>query len=165
MSLLQNTLNAHISVDILCTVRVSFEIVVHVCAGVGPSLSPTRIRALLALRINVLAKGYSGISLRTLHQYIDAFNGWLIMVMWPVACTGLVVVGTVCVVLCCDYIVDLDLVCSIMSTLGARAGYGRSQWWPGSHVTPRTGHDGRGHDVESREWLGWRQIRKSCRRF
>jgi histidine ammonia-lyase len=29
---------------------------------------------LLALRINVLAKGYSGISLETLLQLIDAFN-------------------------------------------------------------------------------------------
>lgn len=30
---------------------------------------------LLALRINVLAKGYSGISLETLQQVIEAFNG------------------------------------------------------------------------------------------
>lgn len=30
---------------------------------------------LLALRINILAKGYSGISKETLQQYIDAFNG------------------------------------------------------------------------------------------
>jgi histidine ammonia-lyase len=30
---------------------------------------------LLALRINVLAKGYSGISLETLKQVIEAFNG------------------------------------------------------------------------------------------
>lgn len=30
---------------------------------------------LLALRINVLAKGYSGISLETLKQLIAAFNG------------------------------------------------------------------------------------------
>lgn len=43
-------------------------------AGVGPALSPERTRMLLALRINILAKGYSGISLDTLQQYIDAFN-------------------------------------------------------------------------------------------
>lgn len=30
---------------------------------------------LLALRINVLAKGYSGISLETLEQVIEVFNG------------------------------------------------------------------------------------------
>jgi len=30
---------------------------------------------LLALRINVLAKGHSGISLNTLQQYVAAFNG------------------------------------------------------------------------------------------
>lgn len=43
-------------------------------AGVGETLSPERIRRLLALRINVLAKGHSGISLETLSQLIDAFN-------------------------------------------------------------------------------------------
>ena len=43
--------------------------------GVGKPLSPERCRMLLALRINVLAKGYSGISLETLKQVIEAFNG------------------------------------------------------------------------------------------
>lgn len=43
-------------------------------AGVGQPLSPEKVRRLLALRINVLAKGYSGISLETLHQLVDAFN-------------------------------------------------------------------------------------------
>ncbi|CAG0882819.1 unnamed protein product [Cyprideis torosa] len=43
-------------------------------AGVGRPLSPRKTRMLLALRINVLAKGYSGISLETLNQLIDAFN-------------------------------------------------------------------------------------------
>ena len=41
----------------------------------GPPLSPERTRMLLALRINILAKGYSGISLETLKQYMAAFNG------------------------------------------------------------------------------------------
>jgi histidine ammonia-lyase len=43
-------------------------------AGVGRALSPEKTRMLLALRINVLSKGYSGISLGTLKQLIDAFN-------------------------------------------------------------------------------------------
>ncbi|KAK7065477.1 hypothetical protein SK128_018842 [Halocaridina rubra] len=43
-------------------------------AGVGHPLPPTKTRMLLALRINVLAKGYSGISLNTLKQLIEAFN-------------------------------------------------------------------------------------------
>jgi histidine ammonia-lyase len=43
--------------------------------GVGKPLSPERCRMLLALRINVLAKGYSGISLETLKQVIEVFNG------------------------------------------------------------------------------------------
>lgn len=34
---------------------------------------------ILALRINILAKGYSGISLEVVHQLIDAFNGEKIM--------------------------------------------------------------------------------------
>ena len=44
-------------------------------AGVGSPLSAEKTRMLLALRVNVLAKGCSGISPETLHQYIDAFNG------------------------------------------------------------------------------------------
>ncbi|KAG8226687.1 hypothetical protein J437_LFUL005502, partial [Ladona fulva] len=43
-------------------------------AGVGSPLPPERTRMLLALRINVLAKGNSGISLHTLRQLINAFN-------------------------------------------------------------------------------------------
>ena len=43
-------------------------------AGVGDPLAPERVRRLLALRINVLAKGHSGITLRTCQQLIDAFN-------------------------------------------------------------------------------------------
>ncbi|XP_041348347.1 histidine ammonia-lyase-like isoform X3 [Gigantopelta aegis] len=43
-------------------------------AGVGSPLSPERTKMLLALRINVLAKGNSGISMETLQQYITAFN-------------------------------------------------------------------------------------------
>ncbi|XP_010627471.1 histidine ammonia-lyase isoform X2 [Fukomys damarensis] len=43
-------------------------------SGVGKPFSPERCRMLLALRINVLAKGYSGISLETLKQVIEIFN-------------------------------------------------------------------------------------------
>lgn len=43
-------------------------------AGVGRPLTVQTTRMLLALRINVLAKGYSGISLKTLQQIVDAFN-------------------------------------------------------------------------------------------
>ncbi|XP_041832938.1 histidine ammonia-lyase-like [Melanotaenia boesemani] len=44
------------------------------CAGVGAPLSATRTRMLLALRINVLAKGHSGISMETINAMIKAFN-------------------------------------------------------------------------------------------
>ncbi|XP_030893359.1 histidine ammonia-lyase isoform X3 [Leptonychotes weddellii] len=43
-------------------------------SAVGKPLIPERCRMLLALRINVLAKGYSGISLETLKQVIEVFN-------------------------------------------------------------------------------------------
>ncbi|XP_063068177.1 histidine ammonia-lyase-like [Engraulis encrasicolus] len=43
-------------------------------AGVGDPLTPERTRMLLALRINVLAKGFSGVSMETLNGIIDAFN-------------------------------------------------------------------------------------------
>lgn len=43
-------------------------------AGVGAPLSPERTRMLLALRINVLAKGHSGVSLETLQKMVAAFN-------------------------------------------------------------------------------------------
>jgi len=43
-------------------------------AGVGQILDLESTRAMMVLRINVLAKGYSGISEKTLSQLIDAFN-------------------------------------------------------------------------------------------
>ncbi|XP_071960699.1 histidine ammonia-lyase-like [Antedon mediterranea] len=43
-------------------------------AGVGQPLPPKHVRKLMALRINVLAKGHSGISLPVLQQIIQAFN-------------------------------------------------------------------------------------------
>ncbi|XP_077980951.1 histidine ammonia-lyase-like [Glandiceps talaboti] len=43
-------------------------------AGVGEPLNPQQTRMLMALRVNVLAKGHSGITTETLQQYIDAFN-------------------------------------------------------------------------------------------
>lgn len=43
-------------------------------AGIGEPLSPAKTRMLLALRINVLAKGHSGIRKETVIKLIDAFN-------------------------------------------------------------------------------------------
>ncbi|XP_046729051.1 histidine ammonia-lyase-like [Silurus meridionalis] len=43
-------------------------------AGVGAPLNPERTRRLLALRINVLAKGHSGVSLKNLQKMVSAFN-------------------------------------------------------------------------------------------
>uniref|UniRef100_A0A8C9YSN7 Histidine ammonia-lyase n=1 Tax=Sander lucioperca TaxID=283035 RepID=A0A8C9YSN7_SANLU len=44
------------------------------CAGVSAPLSVERTRMLLVLRINVLAKGYSGVSKETIDAMIKAFN-------------------------------------------------------------------------------------------
>ncbi|KAF4791557.1 Histidine ammonia-lyase [Turdus rufiventris] len=54
--------------------REVIERIVKEQTGVGKPLTPERTRMLLALRINVLAKGYSGISLETLKQVIEVFN-------------------------------------------------------------------------------------------
>jgi histidine ammonia-lyase len=44
-------------------------------AGVGEPLPARAVRAMMALRANVLAKGYSGIRRATLESLIDALNG------------------------------------------------------------------------------------------
>ena len=43
-------------------------------SGVGELLPRSRTRMLMALRVNVLAKGHSGISIETLCQILNAFN-------------------------------------------------------------------------------------------
>ncbi|CAF3782858.1 unnamed protein product [Rotaria socialis] len=50
------------------------RLIVSHCAGVGEPLSIERARMMFALRINILAKGYSGISEETLRKIISAFN-------------------------------------------------------------------------------------------
>lgn len=45
----------------------------HAC-GVGPALSEPVVRAMMALRANALAKGYSGISPETLQLLVDCLN-------------------------------------------------------------------------------------------
>ena len=56
-------------------------------SGVGAPLAPARTRRLLALRVNVLAKGHSGIRVATLEQVIAAFNANCLSV---VPCKGTV---------------------------------------------------------------------------
>jgi len=43
-------------------------------AGVGTPLTPAETRRLLALRLNVLAKGHSGIRVETVNKMVAAFN-------------------------------------------------------------------------------------------
>ncbi|XP_007907254.1 histidine ammonia-lyase-like [Callorhinchus milii] len=50
------------------------NVILASAVGVGKPLSQERSRMLLALRINALSKGHSGISSETLHQMIQAFN-------------------------------------------------------------------------------------------
>jgi len=56
-------------------------------AGTGEPLSPGSTKMLLALRINVLCKGHSGVSRKTLQQARDAFNAGALSV---VPCQGTV---------------------------------------------------------------------------
>ena len=59
--------------------------------GYGEPLSPQKARMLLALRINVLAKGHSGISLENVEKLIDAFNAFAVSYVpeqGTVGCSG-----------------------------------------------------------------------------
>uniref|UniRef100_A0A914KTL5 Histidine ammonia-lyase n=1 Tax=Meloidogyne incognita TaxID=6306 RepID=A0A914KTL5_MELIC len=59
--------------------------------GYGKPLEPAKARMLLALRINVLAKGHSGISLENLDKLIDAFNAYCVSYVpeqGTVGCSG-----------------------------------------------------------------------------
>ena len=50
------------------------KLIVLFCVCAGTPLTPERTRMLLALRINVLAKGFSGIRLETAEKLVAAFN-------------------------------------------------------------------------------------------
>ncbi|KAF7637789.1 Histidine ammonia-lyase [Meloidogyne graminicola] len=59
--------------------------------GYGEPLDPAKARMLLALRINVLAKGHSGISLENLEKLINAFNAYCVSYIpeqGTVGCSG-----------------------------------------------------------------------------
>jgi histidine ammonia-lyase len=51
-----------------------YNLITSHAAGVGEPLPLPRVRRMLAIRINILAKGYSGISVKTLETMIKAFN-------------------------------------------------------------------------------------------
>lgn len=57
----------------------------------GAPLSVERTRMLLVLRINVLAKGHSGISLETLDAMIKAFNG-VTLFYYPVSLSWILLI-------------------------------------------------------------------------
>ncbi|KXJ15900.1 histidine ammonia-lyase [Exaiptasia diaphana] len=65
---------AHVSISKEDLIDLQENLISSHAIGTGKPLSLERTRMLLALRINILAKGYSGISLETLNQYIEAFN-------------------------------------------------------------------------------------------
>lgn len=50
------------------------RLIVSHCAGVGRPLTIEHARMMFALRINILAKGFSGISEETLRELLLAFN-------------------------------------------------------------------------------------------
>ena len=74
--MLYNTIqNSLIESKISLNRELQYNLIRSHAAGVGTPLNPEKTRMLLALRINVLAKGHSGISLKTLDLLIKAFNG------------------------------------------------------------------------------------------
>ncbi|VDM56815.1 unnamed protein product [Angiostrongylus costaricensis] len=59
--------------------------------GYGQPLHPSKVRMLLALRINVLAKGYSGVSLENVKKMVAAFNAFCVSYVpqqGTVGCSG-----------------------------------------------------------------------------
>ncbi|KJH43723.1 phenylalanine and histidine ammonia-lyase [Dictyocaulus viviparus] len=59
--------------------------------GYGQPLHPSKVRMLLALRINVFAKGYSGISLENVKKMVAAFNAFCVSYVpqqGTVGCSG-----------------------------------------------------------------------------
>ena len=67
-----NFANVHIPVDQLDTLQVN--LLRSHAAGVGDPLSVPVVRATMALRANVLAKGFSGIRVETLERLIEMLN-------------------------------------------------------------------------------------------
>ncbi|XP_077300181.1 histidine ammonia-lyase-like isoform X2 [Arctopsyche grandis] len=65
---------ARTTIDMDKLEELQYNLIRSHAAGVGNPLSPQKTKMLLALRINVLAKGYSGISLSTLMCLVNAFN-------------------------------------------------------------------------------------------
>jgi histidine ammonia-lyase len=61
--------------------RLQRNLVLSHSAGVGPPLSDPEVRALMLLRANVLAKGYSGIRLETLDLLIAALNAGVLPIV------------------------------------------------------------------------------------
>jgi histidine ammonia-lyase len=70
-----SVLTEHYNVIYVLGRELQYNLIRSHAAGVGTPLNPVKTRMLLALRINVLAKGHSGISLTTLYALIKAFNG------------------------------------------------------------------------------------------
>jgi len=67
---------ANVSISSEKLVELQENLIRSHASGVGEPLTPVRTRKLLALRINILAKGRSGIRKETLQKLINACNKW-----------------------------------------------------------------------------------------
>lgn len=54
--------------------QLQLNLIISHSAGTGKPISLEYTRMLLALRINILCKGHSGISIENLEKYVEAFN-------------------------------------------------------------------------------------------
>ncbi|KAE9416327.1 hypothetical protein Angca_006477 [Angiostrongylus cantonensis] len=71
--------------------RLQLNLVRSHATGYGQPLHPSKVRMLLALRINVLAKGYSGVSLENVKKMVAAFNAFCVSYVpqqGTVGCSG-----------------------------------------------------------------------------
>jgi histidine ammonia-lyase len=72
---------AEVRIDRRDLERLQRNLILSHCVGVGPPLPETEVRALMLLRANVLAKGYSGIRLQTLDLLLAALNAGVLPVV------------------------------------------------------------------------------------
>lgn len=72
-SIYHHRLNYLVLFEITCR-ELQVNLIRSHSSGIGDYLSTKYVRMLMALRINVLAKGYSGISVESLESVVKAFN-------------------------------------------------------------------------------------------
>jgi len=79
---------AHVKIDKKEVNQLQENLLMSHACGVGDPLPVETVRAMMALRINALVKGYSGIRLETLHKMVEYLNDNLIPVVFEKGSLG-----------------------------------------------------------------------------